>query len=196
EVGLSLHSERSAASAAAVRHALGPGAALHHHANGAPGVRGARVSVSHGAGLTLAVAHRQRLIGCDVQGLDGVDAKAWPVLLGEQRWAFARDLAAAAGWSTVVACVMVWTAAECLYKIGCRAWPFALHQVDIGDTPHCGPQLVLKGEALAVAVGLLRVAGQPADVAVGVALGAASIDLDEQRQDAPGEPVPADVVSG
>ncbi len=148
--------------------ARGPASTTHgmHGEEAAP----PNVSLSHADGLTLAAAHPGQAIACDIQALPQHDPASWRLMLGEQHWAFARDLAAATGLQPPAACLITWCAAECLFKLGRRDWPFELHSAHRSDAPHTGPVLTLVAPALRVVVGLLRLRGQAAELAVALAL--------------------------
>ena len=160
----------SPSSQAAVFRALGPHAVLTHRADGAPEVAGHRVSIAHSDHVTLAVAHRQQGIACDVETLPTGDAVDWSLMLGTRRWHFARDLGTSAGVPLNLACLVCWTASECLAKLGRDDWPFEAGAARTIDAPHTGPIVSLRCRDLGIAVGLVRVAGQMVDTAFAVAV--------------------------
>ncbi len=185
-VGVGQGPAREARSRTALHRALGgePGSALGrehrgepgtsveltHAAHGAPQIAGHCVSFSHGAELSLAVVHPRLAVACDIQTLAHSDAQAWRLMLGEQRWVFARDLAASLALAPDSACLVTWSAAECLVKLGRRDWPFALRQASRPEAAHTGPIVILRCPTLQVAVGLVRLTGQEVDLAVALAL--------------------------
>ena len=170
QVGVCAGGRQPASSRLAIRRALGPQFVLMHRADGAPQLAGHHVSIAHGDDVTLAVAHRCKRIACDIQTLPADAATDWPLMLGVQRWGFARDLAASAGLAPAVACLVVWSASECLLKLGHRDWPFEVRQASSVDAPHCGPIVELRCHDLSVAVGLVRLAGQGVETAIAVAV--------------------------
>ena len=141
-----------------------------HRADGAPQVAGHQVSMAHTDDVTLAVAHRRKNIACDVETLPAGAATDWPLMLGAQRWSFARDLAANAGLTLAVACLVAWSASECLLKLGRRDWPFEVREASSTDAPHTGPIVKLRCHDLSVAIGLVRLAGQGVETAIAVAV--------------------------
>ena len=141
-----------------------------HRADGAPQVAGHRVSIAHGADVTLAVAHRLKNIACDVETLPAGDATDWQLMLGAQRWGFARDLAASTGLPLQAASLVAWSASECLLKLGRRDWPFEVRAAKTVGAPHSGPIVELRCHEIRVAIGLLRLAGQRVETAIAVAV--------------------------
>ena len=170
-VAVSQGDDRAAGARQAIASLCGPQAVLRHRPDGAPQVAGQQVAISHSGPLTLALAHAQRPVACDLQtGLPGEPAD-WPRLLGAQRWAFASALSQAAALPLAQACLVSWTASECLQKLGCDNWPLAAQTAQVSDAPFTGPIVHLQAPGLALAIGLLRLAGQDADTALAVALG-------------------------
>lgn len=196
-VGVCGAGHASPSSQTAVLRALGPHAVLTHRADGAPEVAGHRVSIAHTDHVTLAVAHRRQGIACDVETLPTGDAVDWPLMLGTRRWCFARDLGASAGISLNLACLVCWTAAECLAKLGRDDWPFEAGATKTTDAPHTGPIVALRCRDLGVAVGLVRVAGQSVETAFAVAVETVAAEPSRGRglrdpADVPDEPLLAD----
>ena len=104
--------------ASAVRRMLGPGATVRYRRDGKPEVTGeVSVSVSHGAGITLAVTDPGP-VGCDVQAVSGRAAGDWRLLLGEEQLALAELIGRERGEELPVAATRVWGALECLRKAG------------------------------------------------------------------------------
>ena len=170
QVGVCAGGREPSSSRSAIRRALGPQAILIHRADGAPQVAGLCVSIAHTDELTLAVAHRLKDIACDVETLPAGDGTDWPLMLGAQRWSFARDLAVGAGLTLEVACLVVWSASECLLKLGRRDWPFDVREARAVDAPHTGPIMELRCHDLSVAIGLVRLAGRGVETAIAVAV--------------------------
>ncbi|SCD97384.1 enediyne polyketide synthase [Streptomyces sp. DvalAA-14] len=111
---------RRAATAAAVRIALGAPAEVRYRPDGKPeatGIGGAGISASHGAGVTLAVSGAGQ-VGCDVEPVIGRAAEDWAGLLGADGAALADLLAQENGESPDLAATRVWCAIECLRKTG------------------------------------------------------------------------------
>ena len=180
QVGVCGHGRGAASSQRAIGRALGPQLQLEHRADGAPLVAGHRVSISHCGELTLAVTHRLKNIGCDVQTLPIDAATDWRLMLGEQRWVFARQLAGNPGLPQDLAGLVTWSAAECLVKLGRRDWPFEAAAARRIDAPHTGPIVELRCHDIRAAIGLVRLAGQGTgqgqgvDTAIAVAVATAS----------------------
>jgi enediyne polyketide synthase len=101
----------------AVGRALGRPAEIRYRPDGRPEVDGDRaISVSHGPGVTLAVAARGT-VGCDVEAVAERSAETWDGLLGSH--SSLADLAAKeSGDGRDTAATRVWTAMECLQKAG------------------------------------------------------------------------------
>ena len=173
QVGVCAGGHQPSSSRSAIRRALGPEAVLMHRADGAPQVAGHRVSIAHTDDVTLAVAHRLKNIACDVETLPAGDATDWPLMLGPQRWNFARDLGAGVGLPQNLACLVTWSASECLLKLGRSDWPFEVRAARTTDAPHTGPIVALRCHDLGVAIGLVRLAGQRLETAVAVAVATA-----------------------
>ena len=107
---------RRRATAEALGWALGREVEVVHRPDGRPEVAGASVSVSHGAGVTLAVTGAGP-VGCDVERVVERSEREWSDLLGAEGLALARQLAAH-GEPLATAATRVWGAIECLRKTG------------------------------------------------------------------------------
>jgi enediyne polyketide synthase len=79
------------------------------------------VSVSHGAGLTLAVAMPGQ-VSCDAEVVASRTADEWQLLLRAEQFALAELVARERGEDLAVSATRVWGAMECLRKVG-RALP-------------------------------------------------------------------------
>lgn len=109
-------------SAAALSRILGRPAVVRYRSDGRPEVDAdVSVSVSHTAGLTLAVATSGQ-IGCDAEVVTGRTADEWRLLLGAEQHALAELVARERGEDLPVAATRVWGAMESLRKVG-RALP-------------------------------------------------------------------------
>ena len=186
QVGVCAGGHEPSSSRSAIRRALGPQAILMHRVDGAPQVAGHRVSIAHTDDVTLAVAHRLKNIACDVETLPAGDGTDWPLMLGAQRWSFARDLAPSAGLTLELACLVAWSASECLLKLGRRDWPFEVREARTVDAPHSGPIVELRCHNLRVAIGPVRLAGQGVETAIAVAV--TTIPSEAQRDAGAREP--------
>ena len=111
--------------ASAVSRMLGPEATVRYRRDGKPEVTGeVSVSVSHGAGITLAVAGPGP-VGCDVQASPG-DVQAspghdpgdWRLMLDEEHLALAELIGRERDEELPVSATRVWGALECLRKAG------------------------------------------------------------------------------
>jgi enediyne polyketide synthase len=103
--------------AAAVGAALGTAVEVRYRPDGKPETDGALISVSHGAGVTLAVAGGLPA-GCDVEPVRARSDEDWTGLLGAEGVTLAGLLAAESGEPRDVAATRVWGAVECLRKTG------------------------------------------------------------------------------
>ncbi len=108
--------------AAALSRILGRPATVKYRGDGKPEVDAdVSVSVSHTAGLTLAVATPGQ-IGCDAEVAAGRTTDEWRQLLGAEQFALAELVARERGEDLAVAGTRVWGAMESLRKVG-RALP-------------------------------------------------------------------------
>jgi enediyne polyketide synthase len=98
------------------------------------------VSVSHGAGLTLAVAMPGQ-VGCDAEAVVSRTANEWQLLLGAEQFALAELVARERGEDLAVSATRVWGAMECLRKVG-RALPGS---ITLGESSPAGWVLLRAG---------------------------------------------------
>jgi enediyne polyketide synthase len=103
--------------AAAVRTALGTDAAVRYRPDGKPETEGASISVSHGAGQTIAVSAALP-VGCDMEPVVQRSEEDWQGLLGDESFALAQLLAQENAEDLETAATRVWGATECLRKTG------------------------------------------------------------------------------
>ncbi|MFF4214490.1 SDR family NAD(P)-dependent oxidoreductase [Streptomyces sp. NPDC001796] len=108
---------RRAGTQRALSWALGHPTEVRYRPDGMPLVPGFRVSASHGAGVTFAVAG-DRPIGCDVEVATPRTQDQWRALLGAEGAALAALLATERDEDYAVAATRVWGAVECLRKTG------------------------------------------------------------------------------
>lgn len=144
--------------AKAVNWALGRETVVRYRPDGRPEVDGGtRISSSHGAGVTFAVA-AQSPVGCDVQVALDRPAEDWAALLGPDGFALAELLAADHGEDLSLAATRVWGAVECLRKNG-----QALIQLTAAALPGPDRWVVLRsGRAwIATFATTLRAVGEP-----------------------------------
>ncbi|WP_034271758.1 SDR family NAD(P)-dependent oxidoreductase [Actinospica robiniae] len=112
----------------AVSWALGRPAAVSYRPDGKPEVDGPEhVSASHGAGVTLAIAGA-RPVGCDIETVSARSRTAWADLLGVGGFALAERLTAVGREPFDESATRVWSALECLRKIGCARGDLVLDQ--------------------------------------------------------------------
>jgi enediyne polyketide synthase len=112
----------------AVGRALGAPVSVRHRPDGRPEIDGASVSVSHAAGLTLAVTGTGGL-ACDVECVLGRSAEDWTGLLGAAQVPLRDLLVAESNDSADVAATRVWSALECLRKAGVTSQALTVEQV-------------------------------------------------------------------
>ena len=120
--------DRAECTRVALSRAMDHPVSVRHRPDGKPEVDGAEVSVSHGAGVTLALAGQHRL-ACDVEAVTARDERDWTGLLGEPNAPLRDLLAAECRESTDRAATRVWSALECLRKAGTTADALALRRV-------------------------------------------------------------------
>ncbi|OOC53324.1 erythronolide synthase [Nocardiopsis sinuspersici] len=114
--------ERRADTERAVSRALDRPVRVRYRPDGRPEVPGTTVSVSHGAGVTLAVTGHGTL-ACDVETVVERSEQEWAGLLGAGLVPLRDLVAQQVGESVHTAATRVWGALECLSKAGepCRA---------------------------------------------------------------------------
>lgn len=172
-VGVAASGRLPDASCAAVRRALGPQAVLSHLADGTPIANGHVIGVAHADRLTLCVAHPDIPIGCDIEtdsaGFASADTSL--LMLGLQRADFAQALARRDALAPMLAALAVWSATECLLKLGRSDWPFVLDP--LGQPLWCrtGPIWTWQEAGWQVVVGMVRLADEPSPSMVAVAHG-------------------------
>ena len=114
----SMDGDRRARSDRAIQMALGEAAEILRRPDGKPEVSGGRfVSASHADELTLGVAGGAPL-GCDLEQVIDRTFSEWLGLLGENRFALASQVAKNLNEPMSVAATRIWTASECLTKVG------------------------------------------------------------------------------
>jgi enediyne polyketide synthase len=110
--------ERRVRSDRAIQMALGNDVPVFRRPDGKPEVdSGVTVSSSHAGELTLAAAG-PGLISCDIEPAVARSESEWIALLGESRFAQAQFLSGYTNDSQSEAGTRVWTASECLRKVG------------------------------------------------------------------------------
>ncbi|PDP84378.1 erythronolide synthase [Glycomyces fuscus] len=146
----------------AVGRALDRPVRVRHRPDGRPEVDGALVSVAHGAGLTLAVAGRQRL-ACDAETVAQRSEQDWSGLLGADLVPL-RDLVAAEADEPVhTAATRVWSALECLRKAGEPG-----RSLTLGSVGEHGWVVLSGGGGVRVATWTTTLNGDPAPVVLAV----------------------------
>ena len=102
----------------AVSRLTGPDAVIRYRPDGKPQLaEGGAISVSHGAGVTFAVAHSGQ-VGCDVQLVPDRTNTDWRLLLAGDQLTLAELIECEHAEPFPVAATRVWGAVECLRKIG------------------------------------------------------------------------------
>ncbi|MFY9622473.1 MAG: type I polyketide synthase [Pyrinomonadaceae bacterium] len=114
----SSETDRRALSNRAIQMALGEEVEILRRPDGKPEVNGGRsVSASHAGDFTFAIAARAS-VSCDIELVKERTASVWRDLLGDQRYELARLVTRIANEEVAVSATRVWTAGECLRKIG------------------------------------------------------------------------------
>ncbi len=110
---------RRGQASAAVSRLFGRPQAVLYRADGKPEVpgQGVTISVSHGAGMTFAVAGNARL-ACDLETVRERTAEDWRTLLGGGLFDLAETIQRTSGDDLAVAATRVWGAVECIRKSG------------------------------------------------------------------------------
>lgn len=105
----------------AIQMALGKDVLVSRRPDGKPEVNGGRaVSASHTGDLTLGLAG-SKSVSCDVEPVVNRSAPEWVDLLGKDRYELAIFISRTTNESERVSATRVWTASECLKKIGAMA---------------------------------------------------------------------------
>lgn len=169
-VGVVIDVPKNSATQEAIARALGPGISLRHDPDGAPCVEDSFVSATHANGITVVLAHRERKVACDLEFMPLHSDDEWRLMLGEIRHTFAVNLAKNAAVTLEQACLSVWTASECLIKLGRDDWPFnALHALR-SDGYHAGPFIEFCSDELQLAVAFFKISGRASEAAFAIAL--------------------------
>ena len=121
-------SDRRTQTALAVGRALGAKAEIRYRPDGRPETDGAVISASHGAGVTFVVAGQNRL-GCDVETVLARGEQDWASLLGADQLPVRDLLVEEAGDSADLAGTRVWSAVECLRKVGSTSQSLTVDKV-------------------------------------------------------------------
>jgi len=110
--------KRPARTDTVLRHALGKPARVWRRPDGRPVCAGEEtISAAHALDFTLAVA-RAGGAACDLEAVAARTGAVWRDLLGEENFQLAQRIAQAQSESTDAAATRLWTAMECLKKIG------------------------------------------------------------------------------
>ncbi|MEV4711645.1 type I polyketide synthase [Micromonospora sp. NPDC049374] len=165
-VGVEPHRGDRPSSAGLLSRLLGRPVQLRHRPDGRPELVGEAtvapvVSVAHGRSVSLAVAADTE-VSCDLEDVAPRSETAWADLLGGHA-TLARLVATEAGESTDVAATRVWTAVECLQKVGRpTAGPLTLRAV----VDPCWVTFDAGNLRIATLATTLRDAGEPVVLAV------------------------------
>jgi enediyne polyketide synthase len=121
--------DRRAQTELAASRAIGAPVTVRHRPDGKPELDGASISASHGAGVSLVVTGAG-LLGCDVETVVHRTAEDWAGLLGDGL-SRVRDLVVRdSGEDADVASTRVWSALECLRKIGTTTRDLTVERVE------------------------------------------------------------------
>lgn len=158
--------ERRARSAAALA-ASGDTEQLQHRPDGQPELASGRhVSVSHHGPYTMLLVTGRAPVGVDLEAVQARPTDAWSGMLGEPLFGLAARLASAADESLDRAATRVWSAVECLRKLGV----LRVTHLDIG---HRNDEWIrLKHGPIAVDTTCARLAGLDTEVIAAAARGA------------------------
>jgi len=168
EVAVAMGSARAPRRARAAAQLLGPDARLRCRPDGRPLLQNGegepqQISFSHTEALSLAVTSTAR-VACDLQEVQERSVAQWTDLLGTERLALSELLARELGERLDQSATRVWSAVECLRKIGVSAGaPLTLRQrLDDG-------WVVLGSGALSVATSALSIRRSETPLAVAIA---------------------------
>jgi len=97
---------------------LGQAAVIQYRADGKPETMGAQsISAAHAGGISLVVAGREP-IGCDLELVVERPEAGWQALLTPARFDLAQRITQEIGENLDVAATRIWSAGECLKKVG------------------------------------------------------------------------------
>lgn len=109
--------ERQQRSDLALQRAIGQRQPIQRRSDGKPEVADYAVSASHHGSLTLAIAAKEP-ISCDLEPISPRSVEQWLDLLGAERMQLAKLIQQQTGWTLDQAATQIWTALECLSKVG------------------------------------------------------------------------------
>ncbi len=124
--------DRRAQTRLAASRVLGRAVTVHYRPDGRPEVEdagGIAISAAHGAGLTIVVAGEGRL-SCDVEVVEQRGEPDWTDLLGADQLPVRDVVVAETGEPLDVSATRVWSALECLRKIGVTTQALTFDRVD------------------------------------------------------------------
>ncbi|HWM07010.1 MAG TPA: SDR family NAD(P)-dependent oxidoreductase, partial [Actinophytocola sp.] len=127
--GISEPAERRAQTELAVSRALNRRAGIRYRPDGRPEIDGGTMSASHGAGVTFVIAGEGKL-ACDIEVVTERDQQDWHDLLGVAQVPVCDLVAAETGDSASVAATRVWSALECLRKVGSTSQALTLDRAE------------------------------------------------------------------
>jgi enediyne polyketide synthase len=130
--GKSTKDDRRERTRLAASRVFGREVTVHYRPDGRPEIEdagGVTISASHGAGLTVVVAGDGR-IACDVEAVEHRGASDWADLLGAGQLPVRDAVVAETGESPDVSATRVWSAQECLRKIGVTTQALTVDRVD------------------------------------------------------------------
>lgn len=116
----------------------------------------------------MAIAHKLKLVSCDIEHQSAIDSTGWKLMLGDRRWAIALDLERIGSLPREVATLAVWSACECLSKLGRGDWPFEAVGTSVSSAPYSGPIIKFTAAGVRVSIGIVHMLGlkRPSAVAV------------------------------
>ncbi|HST66001.1 MAG TPA: SDR family NAD(P)-dependent oxidoreductase, partial [Mycobacteriales bacterium] len=148
--------------------AVGAPVSVQHRPDGKPELGDAAISASHGGGLSMVVTGPGEL-GCDLETVEQRSEEDWAGLLGDSLLSV-RDLVAnKTGEDADTAATRVWTARECLSKIGSSTRVMAVERSEDG-----GWVVLTAGDA-SIATWVTTVAGLDTPVVIAVLVAATAI---------------------
>ena len=161
---------RPARSDAAMQRARGDAQHIWRRPDGRPVTTDATgISAAHARDLTLAVAGGGG-VGCDLEEVTAKSAAVWTDLLGREDWQLAGRIAAENSESVDTAATRLWSARECLKKVG---WP-AQSPLVLESTSADG-WVTLRSGAVTVSTGVVAVRSGNSALAISVALEAGGV---------------------
>lgn len=154
----------------ALERALSREVSVKRDKNGAITLSNVNVSTSHAADISIALTRNEGPVAIDLQFAPDIEADEWRLMLGEARMQFAMELSKQHAIPVQQAMLAVWTASECLIKLGSSAWPLSSARRRREETSQIGPLLIFDCSGLRLAIASMAIAGATARATCAIAI--------------------------